>query len=353
MERTAASSSIIDKVSESFRFYANTIYPGRSPLYVHLGMRVAEDPELLKIAAQAAEKQALPNLFFAAVHLLLLKGEHHQLTAFYPRLNKTTRHYDYVYPYFRSFVLEHELEIRDIIGTRSVQTNEVARCAILVPAFELVSRQSGKKPLALIEIGSSAGLTLLWDRYHYQYDETLECGPFDSPVHIECKLHGATRPPIPNVLPKIATRQGVDLNPIDLNDPENVLWLRALVWPEHQNRDKQLERAIEIARKNPPEIVRGDALEILPDLIRQTENEHPLCVYHSFTLSLATRTHRERLESILGKASEKRSVFWISFEWAKDAETPLLDLTRFEKREVTQRKLARAQPHGEWLEWIE
>jgi hypothetical protein len=352
MERTPVSRSILDKVSESFRFYANTIYPERSPLYVHLAMRVAEDPEMLKIVAQAVEKQALPNLFFAAVHFLLLKGEHHQLTAFYPSLNKTTRHYDYVYPYFRSFVLERELEIRDIIGTHSVQTNEVARCAILVPAFELVSRQSRREPLALIEIGSSAGLTLLWNHYHYRYDETLQCGPSDSPVQIECELRGPNKPPVPIVLPKIKWRQGVDLNPMDLNDQENVLWLRALIWPEHQRRDKQLEQAIELARKDPPTIVRGDALEILPSLIEEIESDLQLCVYHSFTLSLAKREARERLESILVQASAKRGVFWIGFEWGRDSETPLLELERFERRVKTERKLAKAQPHGEWLEWL-
>ena len=353
MERTTVSPSIIDQVSKSFRFYANTIYPGRSPLYVDLATRVAEDPDLLKIAAQASEKNALPNLFFAAVHFLLLQGEHHQLSAFYPSLNNVTRHYEYVYPYFRSFVFDHELEIRGIIATRSVQTNEVARCAMLVPAFELVSRQSGKRPLALLEIGSSAGLTLLWDQYHYRYDGGLECGPSNSLVQIECELRGPHRPPVPHDLPEIKWRRGIDLNPVDLNDPENVLWLRALVWPEHRRRDRQLEQAIEIAKMDPPKIVRGDALEILPDLIAQIGRDLQLCVYHSFTLSLASKEPRDRLESILAQSSEKRNIYWISFEWAKDQETPLLELVRFEHTVKKERKLARAQPHGEWLEWIE
>src|SRR5207245_2955811 len=134
--------------------------------YTNLALRVAEDPELLKLAAIAQEKAALPNLFFAAVHLLLLKGEQHQLAAFYPSLNNSSRHYDYVYPYFRSFVLEHMEKIREIIMTHSVQTNEVGRCAVLVPAFDLVAAQAKRQPLTMIEIGSSAGLTLLWDQYH-------------------------------------------------------------------------------------------------------------------------------------------------------------------------------------------
>src|SRR5438445_7415927 len=188
MDNPEPSVSPVDSAAESFRYYARTVYPGRSPLYLSLAMRVAEDPELLAIAAKAWKKDALPNLFFSAVHFLLLKGEHHQLAAFYPSLNNASRHYDYVYPYFRSFVLEHEDEIVEIITTRSVQTNEVGRCAALVPAFELVARQAKNRRLALIEIGSSAGLTLILDRYHYRYGGSLQCGVPNSPVQVYCPL---------------------------------------------------------------------------------------------------------------------------------------------------------------------
>ena len=346
------SKSVVDKMAEIFRYCANTIYPGRSRLYVNLAMRVAEDTELLKVAAQASEKNAVPNLFFAAVHFLLLKGERHQLAAFYPSLNKTTKHYDYMYPYFRSFVFEHQLEIRDLITTRSVQTNEVARCAILVPAFELVAREARNRPLAMIEIGSSAGLTLLWDQYHYQYGKNLRCGPSNSPVQIECELRGSYIPPIPKEFPKIKWSQGIDLNPLDLNNPENVLWLRALIWPEHEKRAQQLERAVEIALKKNPTVAAGDALELLPDMMELIDDDLPLCVYHSFTLSFASKGLRDKLESILSSASNKRGMHWISFEWTKDSETPFLELTMFERMKKSERKLARAQAHGEWLEWL-
>src|SRR3989475_4297611 len=106
-----SSPSPIDRAAESFRYYADTIYPGRSPLYVSLAMRVAEDPELLEAAAPAWEKNALPNLLFAAGHFLLLKGERHQLTPFYPNLNKASQHNHYVYPYFFSLLLERKQQI--------------------------------------------------------------------------------------------------------------------------------------------------------------------------------------------------------------------------------------------------
>jgi hypothetical protein len=316
-------------------------------------MRVAEDPQLLDVAALGAGKDALPNLFFGAVHLLLLQGEHHQLAAFYPSLNKNTRHYEYVYPYFRNFVLDHEAEIAKILTTRTVQTNEVARCAALVLAFELVSLETNHQPLAMIEIGSSAGLTLLWDQYHYKYGEGLECGPKDSPVHIECLLRGERHPPMPRNFPHIDSRLGIDLNPVDLNDPRNVQWLHALVWPEQEKRTRQLELAIQLAKRQPLKVVRGNALELLPGLIDQTRDSAQLCVYHSFTLSLATEENRTRLNSILTKASENRRLFLVSFEWEKNAESPLLELASFDRRAETRKILAKSQAHGEWLEWLE
>jgi len=249
-------------------------------------------------------------------------------------------------------VLEHKDEIGEIIRTRSVQTNEVGRCAALVPAFELVTRQAKNRPLALIEIGSSAGLTLLWDRYHYKYDENLQCGPLDSPVQIECQLRGERRPPVPERFPKIASRLGIDLNPVDLNDPENGEWLRALVWPEQQKRVRQLELAIQLARSAPPKVVAGDALDILPSLIDRTSEDSQLCIYHSFSLSLAGGQPRERLEVLLAKASKKRTLLHVSLEWAKNSESPLLSLARLNAGEETEKTLARSHAHGEWLEWL-
>lgn len=352
MSESTGTLLLLDKTAQRFRYFAAKIYADKSPLYTNLALRVAEDPELLRLATSAQEKAALPNLFFATVHLLLLKGEHHQLAAFYPSLNNSSRHYDYVYPYFRSFVLEHQEEIQEILMTHSVQTNEVGRCAVLVPAFELVAARTNREPLTMIEIGSSAGLTLLWDRYHYRYGDGLECGDPNSPVKIDCSLHGEMRPPIPGQLPKVASRLGIDLSPIDVNDAENVQWLRALVWPDNQKRARQLEPAIRLVKQAPQEIITGNALDILPNLIDKVPDKAPLCIYHSFTLTLASGKPREKLHSLLTNASTKRDLFLVWIEWATDSETPLLGLAKFRKGIKTETILARCHSHGEWLEWL-
>jgi hypothetical protein len=352
MGESAASVLLLDKTADRFRYFAAKIYTDRSPLYMSLALRVAEDSELLRLAASSQEKAALPNLFFAAVHLLLLKGVRHQLAAFYPSLNNSSQRYDYVYPYFRSFVLEHREEIREITTTHSVQTNEVGRCAVLLPAFELVAAATERQPLTIIEIGSSAGLTLLWDQYRYRYGEGLDCGDPNSPVKIECSLRGEMRPPIPGQLPKVASRTGIDLSPIDLNNAENAQWLRALVWPDNQKRARQLEPAIRLVKQAPPRIITGNALDLLPSLINKVPDKAPLCIYHSFTLTLASGEPREKLHSLLTKASKKRDMFLVWMEWATDSETPLLGLAKFSNTIKTEKILARCHSHGEWLEWM-
>ena len=352
MSESTSSLFPLDKTAERFRYFAAKIYADKSPLYTNLALRVAEDPEILRLASGAQDKAALPNLFFAAVHLLLLNGEHHQLAAFYPSLNNSSQHYDFVYPYFRSFVLEHPEEIRQIMMTHSVQTNEVGRCAVLVPAFDMVAAQTKRQPLTMIEIGSSAGLTLLWDHYHYRYGEGLECGDPNSAVKIECLLRGEMRPPIPKRLPKIASRIGVDLSPIDVNIDDNVQWLRALVWPDNRKRARQLEPAVRLVKQAPPRIITGNALELLPGLIDAVAEKAPLCIYHSFTLTLASKEPRENLHSLLTKASQKRDLFLIWIEWPTDSESPLLGLAKFSKNIKTEKILARCHSHGEWLEWM-
>jgi len=346
-------SLLLEKASERFRYFAKKIYNDRSLLYMNLAQRVAEDPQVLGIAAATHDKAALPNLFFAAVHLLLLNGEGHQLAGFYPTLHSDTRHHDYssVYPHFRNFALEHEKEIREVMRTHTVQTNEVGRCALLIPAFELVADQTDHQPLNMIEIGSSAGLTLPWDKYHYRYGESLECGDPNSPVRIECSLRGDLQPPIPKELPRVAIRKGIDLSPIDLTDPDSVQWLRALVWPDNPRRATLLEHAVQLAKQNPPDIMTGNALELLPGLIKKVPEREPLCIYHSFTLTFANKEQQERLHRLLTNAAKVRALFLVWLEWPTESDTPILGLEKFIDGVKEEKILARCHSHGEWLQW--
>jgi len=199
------------------------------------------------------------------------------------------------YPSFRSFCREHEDAIARLLETRRVQTNEVGRAACLLPAFGLVARRAGRRPLALVEIGASAGLLLLWDRYGYDYGGGSVYGDAASSVRVRCAARGNARPPIPAPFPSITYRVGLDLDPVDARDGNQALWLRALVWPEHAQRAALLIRALEVARRDPPPLCAGDALELLPDLLLAIPSDAAVCLYHCYTLNQWPREARAPL----------------------------------------------------------
>src|SRR5438128_12658896 len=119
------------------------------------------------------------------------------------------------------------------------------------------------------------------------------------PVKIECSQRGKMRHPMLRQLPKVTSHKGIGLSPIDVNDAENVQWLRALVWPDNQKRARQLEPAIRLVKQAPPRIITGNALDLIPDLVEEVPDTAPLCIYHSFTLTLASKEPREKLHSLL------------------------------------------------------
>src|SRR5437870_1893287 len=172
--------------------FAEKVYHGSSPLYEQISRRMSEDPELLSLALRARKSELSPNLFFGAVHYVLLRGTQHQLANFYPSMSESTIRQDDPYPFFRSFCLENKREIEDLISTHRVQTNEVQRCTCLMPAYSIAHRRSSK-PLSIVDLGASAGLHLLWDHYSYDYGDGKRLGDANSPVQLTCVLSVKSR----------------------------------------------------------------------------------------------------------------------------------------------------------------
>ncbi|HLV99721.1 MAG TPA: DUF2332 domain-containing protein [Ktedonobacterales bacterium] len=342
----------LDVLARRFvRFAEQEAEPAFSPLYARLCRSIATDPDVLVLAAETPPSQPAPNLLLGAVHYLLLKGVDDPLAAFYPSLSSSPDPGE-ASPAFHRFCLEYAQDIRELLLTRRVQTNEVARSACLLPMFELVARQGGGIPLSLIEIGASAGLNLLWDRYGYDYANGRRCGVADSPLQIPCDLKGDLLPPLPTSLPEIAFRLGIDLYPLDISDDDAVLWLRALIWPEHHERVERLQQALEIARAQRPTVLAGDALNLLPEVIAEAPPETTLCIFHSLTLYQFSAEQRERLTSLLLEFSRQRPIFRIAFEKIRGADPPQLCLFSYIQGTETARVLADCSAHGRWLEWL-
>jgi hypothetical protein len=339
-----------EELSQIFERSANEEFHNSSPLYEHLSLAIAKDPQMLSLAAHCRKGERAPNLFFAAVHLLLLKGTRYPLSLYYQGLSGSSLGTDDPYPTFRSFCLEYDEEIRSLISARMVQTNEVRRCVAIMPALILVSREAKGRPLYLVEIGASAGLNLLWDRYAYDYGETLQCGDIDSPVQIKCAVKGKSIPPLPERFPEVSARVGIDVNPLDVNHPEATLWLRALVWPEDEERAELLQQAVQVTRQNPPTLIRGDGVESLPAVIEAVPKDSVLCIIRMFTPIAPISRHR--LSCLISSYGAKRDVFVVSSKSHGRDESELL-LRSFVNGITTEKCVAYFQNHGAWIEWLD
>ncbi|HUP27753.1 MAG TPA: DUF2332 domain-containing protein, partial [Chloroflexia bacterium] len=207
----------LKKLEQSFRRFAAEEFHGYTPLYEALARDIADDRDLLQaLFAEVGHRPVVVLLLLGSVHFLLLKSPNDPLASYYPSITEHSQPPGEAYPDFRAFCLKHLGEIKAMLRDRRVQTNEVQRCACLLPCFGLVSSRSGGKPLAMVEIGTSAGLHLLWDRYRYDYGEGHIYGSPASSVLIKCELRGEERVPLPDLLPYVSMRTGIDLNPLDV-----------------------------------------------------------------------------------------------------------------------------------------
>ena len=341
--------------ADAFDWFADWA-EGTSPLYAHVSHRIRDDDRLLDVASDVRDDQPPPHLLFAAVHARLLDGADTPLREYYPSVvgDAAREPDDRAYGLFREFVLDHEDEIRDVVSTRRTQTNAVRRCAALYPAFAAIAEEAANDGrLALLELGPSAGLNLRWDAYCYDFGDR-DVGRDDSTAVIDSTIRAGT-PPLPDDPPTVVDRLGIDLNPLDVTDPGDVTWLRALVWPEHTDRHDLLADAIPVVRDDPPEIVRGDAVERLPALVDRLPTDATRVVYNTNVLYQLTDDERDQIASHVRALGRDEPLYWVSGEGAHPDydESIELTITRSSGGELTERLVAAYQQHGRWVAWPE
>lgn len=297
-----------------YRHFAEDETPGHSSTYARLATEVAANDRLLALLDARPERERQPNLLFAALHWLDA-------------------------PLTADAAVERWDEIVPILSTRRTQTNEPARCALLLPALARLP-----EPLALVEVGASAGLCLLYGRYAYDYG-VARVG--DGAVTLRCAVSGPV--PIPDRVPEIAWRAGLDLNPLDARDPDTRRWLECLVWPEHDDRRATLRAALELAAQDPPRVERGDLLRDLPALLDEAPRDATLVVTHTAVLTYVDTATRDAFLDLL----RARGAVRLGAEGQRvlpHLGTPPDPRERFVVS-TDDDVLAYASPHGRWLDW--
>ncbi|HEX4859872.1 MAG TPA: DUF2332 domain-containing protein [Rhizomicrobium sp.] len=337
-----------DQPFDYWAFFMTDAAKAGSPLYARLAQGVSGDEDLKALAARAKPGQPHANLLLGAVHYLLLRGAEHPLKRHYPDLGGGAVEGEDPFPLFKDFVASHIQEITRLIETRITNTNEVGRSALLHPGLRML----GEGPLHLVEIGPSAGLNMIWDRYGVRYTRdgavAASIAP-DAPMVIDCELRGPNQPPT-GPAPKVASRVGLELNPVDLSRQEDRDWLRALMWPDQIPRLRRLERAIDLFETVNPPIRVGDAVALLPDTLAAIPEGGAVCVYHTIVLYQFDWAAREALNDMLVVAGLRRPVYRLSFEF--DGKDCVLSLIHYHDGAREERVLAHAHPHGTWIEWL-
>ncbi|MDF1604368.1 DUF2332 domain-containing protein [Nocardioides sp. YIM 152315] len=309
-----------------------------SPCFAEWARGVADDPEVLAWLERLPVPKRQPNLVFAAARW-------HDVPAPGP------------YAGLRRALLADDGGIEATIRGRATQTNEVGRLATLLPAFDLLEATG---PIALVEVGPSAGLCLYPDRYDYAWATDAGTvrlrGPGAGRPELTCRVDGPA--PLPTALPEVAHRTGVDLNPLDVTDPDQMAWLANLVWPEDDGRRAQLVRAVGVARADPPRLLRGDLLTELPALVDAAAAYGTVVVFHSAVIAYLDDDDRARFASMMTGLVAEGRCRWVSNEAPRvlpgvtglgPAMPP--DVRGFVLG-VDGRAVAWTHGHGRWLRWL-
>ncbi len=313
---------------ERYLAFADVEARGLSAVYESWAHGVAGDPVTVALIDELPSAKRQPNLVFSAARYLGAPTG--------------------PYVVFRDWLQVHWVDVRATALTHATQTNEAARCALHVPALAGI-----EGPIALLEVGASAGLCLYPDRYSYRYSGHPQLDPASgaSPVVIDCTASGPV--PVPGRLPDIVWRGGIDLNPLDARRDDDLAWLDALVWPEHDDRRGRLHAAAAIVASDPPLIVAGDLNSRLLEVAGLAPVECTLVVFHTAVLAYLDGPSRSRFVRLVRELPGH----WLSVEARSivpgiavrdDVENDSTDFVLALDGE----QRAWAHPHGRTIRWM-
>lgn len=298
-----------------------------SPLYMRLLTAAIHDMEAGGVCADVLSRtpegvepvlDALPLRFLGGVHRLVLDGDAPELASHYPSAGGVFEpaHPDTaLVPAFLATIDRHRDRVVAALA-RSVQTNEVTRCASLLPGFLAVASATGL-PMRVLEIGASAGLNLRWDRYRYEGGANGSAwGAPDAAL----VFRDVYEEPLPDLAVDVSVvdRRGCDRNPIDATSTEGRQLLRSFVWPDQLERFRALDGALAVAPTCPVEVDRADAAVWLERQLGRTVAGVATVVFQSIVWQYLTPDTRAAVRTTVrsagASATSHAPIAWLRME---------------------------------------
>ena len=317
-------------VGDVFRQMGDDFEQGGSKLYAALARSLADDPLVAEIVGPQYGWEA-PLRLFGGVHYLELAG--------------MVRH---PWAKLRGVLEANRDWLTRFVAEQPVQTNEVQRCWGLLPGFLSVAEG---RPLDLVELGPSGGLNLFWDRYGYRYGNR-SWGEPGAPLVLSGDAEGGPPAELFRRTVQVRRRVGIDRRPVDVTTDHGARLLEAFVWADQAPRLERVRTAIAIARAEPPLLMQGDYVEVLPGLLAQRDPHALTLVYHSVSTIYLAEDEEQRLGEILAEEGARGSLALVSYE--PDRAGPsfyglALDVQTWPGE---RRRLARLDGHANRMEWV-
>ena len=290
-------------------------------------------------------KDVVPLRLTGALHALVLAGKAPDLAQLYPpnAPSSTAK----LSACIDATMRKHDAEILSFLS-HAPQTNEVARSSLLIAGLAAVTSETGT-PINLYEIGASGGLNLNLEKYAHQQDGQI-LGDAQSSVQLKPEWTG--KPPA--AMPRIATRSGCDLNPIDVTKTDQATRLLSYIWPDQPDRLKRTKAAISITQSHPPKLDTTDAADWVETICAQEPNpNHTRVLMHSIAWQYMPEKVQNRITKSMmatgAKATASTPLAWLAFE-LNDAGKAQLTLQLWPGDGI-KRVLADANPHVHNVYW--
>jgi hypothetical protein len=345
-------------LAQAYRRFGEVDAAGTSPLYQRVAVALSGSDEALRALGTVPARRRHPTVVLAALHDLALAGRAPALAAAYAAADGDAA---------AGAAIETLLSMTDAVGAlavrRRTRPDETGHAPVLYPVIAEAAHRVGADTVGLVDLGCGAGLDLDVARVGIRYGNGQTLGDASSPVQLSAAVVGHR--PVPNrAVPEVVARIGVDADPLDVTDPDDVRWLRACLPPDQPERAAKLDAELALAATDPPLLLSGDAVDGLTDAVARVPADALPVVTTTWALARVAPERRRCFLHRLQEAAAGRAVVWVSAEGVGVApEIPtlgdrpasghsLLGLALLDGSALRAETLGRCWSRGRLLAWL-